>query len=87
MNPSNNLRDSDCAGFYIKLEELTIADIHKAYVEGAYNSHDLVTAYISAIEKIDEEINAVTIINPDALNIALFLDEEYQKGRDIGDGY
>jgi Asp-tRNA(Asn)/Glu-tRNA(Gln) amidotransferase A subunit family amidase len=47
----------------------------------------LVTAYISAIEKIDEEINAVTIINPDALNIALFLDEEYQKGRDIGDGY
>lgn len=63
----------------INLEELTIADIHKAYIEGAYNSQELVTAYISAVEKTDEEINAITIINPNALNVARSLDKEYQK--------
>ena len=63
----------------INLEELTIADIHKAYTEGSYTSHDLVNAYISAIEKADDKINAISIINPNALNDAEALDEEYQK--------
>jgi len=63
----------------IHLEELTISDIHKAYLEGLYNSHDLVKAYISAIEEGDDEINAITILNPNALNVAQALDKEYQK--------
>ncbi|MDZ7738927.1 MAG: hypothetical protein U5K32_07675 [Bacteroidales bacterium] len=52
------------------LEELTIADIHKAYEEGKYNSRQLVEAYISRIELLNNEINALTIINPDALHEA-----------------
>ena len=63
----------------INLEELTIAQIHKAYEEGTYNSQDLVNAYLLAIEEFDPEINAITITNPNALKVAQALDEEYQK--------
>ena len=59
------------------LEELTIADIHKAYEEGKYNSRQLVEAYINRIESFDSEINALTIVNPDALHEAEKLDREY----------
>lgn len=62
----------------INLEELTIAGIHKAYADGSYNSQNLVDAYISAIGEADDEINAITIINPNARKIAQVLDEEYQ---------
>lgn len=64
---------------YLNIEELTITDIHKAYEEGKKNSQDLVKAYISAINNADDKINAITIINPEAENIAQALDEEYQK--------
>ncbi len=63
----------------LNIEELTITAIHKAYEEGKYNSHDLVTAYISAINTTDDKINAITIINPNAEHTARSLDEEYQK--------
>lgn len=65
----------------IELEELTIVEIHKAYTEGSYTSQDLVKAYISAIEKSDSAINAITIINPKALSIAAELDKEYQQSK------
>lgn len=61
----------------IDLTELTIADIHKDYQEGRYNSRQLVSAYIARIERHDAKINAITIINPAALSIAQALDEEY----------
>lgn len=63
----------------IDLEELTIASIHKAYADGTYNSANLIEAYLSAIAEVDDDINAITIINPNALLIAQDLDEEYQK--------
>jgi len=63
----------------IDLQELTIAEIHTAYTEGHYNSRHLVNAYIAAIEETDDAINAISIINPDALKIAEALDEEYQR--------
>ena len=63
----------------INIEEVTIAGIHKAYADGSYNSQNLVEAYISAIGDVDDHINAITIINPNARKIAKALDEEYQK--------
>ena len=63
----------------IDLTELTIADIHKAYQEGRYNSQQLVSAYLARIEQQDQKLNAITIINPEALPIARTLDEEYKK--------
>lgn len=63
----------------IDLEELSIHEIHSAYKNGAYTSRDLVAAYITAISEKNDEINALTIINPEALEIAEDLDEEFQK--------
>ena len=63
----------------INIKELTISDIHEAYANGSYNSEELVKAYIDAIEKFDDSIHAITIINPDAVQVARSLDEEYQK--------
>jgi len=63
----------------IDLMELTIADIHKSYEQGIFNSQQLVEAYLDRIEQLDEKINALTVINPNALFIAKELDEEYQK--------
>jgi len=67
----------------INIEEITIAAIHKAYANGSYNSQDLVRAYIAAIEKFDDTINAITIINPDALETARILDDEFQKTNEL----
>lgn len=63
----------------IALAELTIADIHKAYQDGSYNSQQLVAAYLARIKQFDEKLNALTTINPAALSIAKELDEEYKK--------
>lgn len=61
------------------LTELTISDIHNGYSEGHFNSHDLVAAYLARIEQYNAEINALTVINPDALRRARELDREFRK--------
>ncbi|MBT8220647.1 MAG: amidase [Bacteroidia bacterium] len=63
----------------IDLAELTIEDIHQAFQEGKYNSQNLVQAYIERIENYNDTINAISIINPDAMNSAKLLDEEMAK--------
>lgn len=60
-------------------KELSIADIHKGYASGAFSSHDLVSAYLAAIEQVDHELNAISIINPEALSLASALDEEFRE--------
>jgi amidase len=62
----------------INLNELTIVEIHSAYEEGLYNSEDLVSAYMNQIEKFDDSINCISIINPEAIAIAKKLDEDYK---------
>ncbi|RLD24246.1 MAG: amidase [Bacteroidetes bacterium] len=63
----------------INLSELTIADIHRSYQNGSYNSQQLVNSYLDRIMQFDDSINSITTINPEALTIAKTLDEEYQK--------
>jgi len=63
----------------IDLTELTISDIHRAYQEGYYDSYQLVSAYIDRIGKYNKILNAITIINPEALLIAKKLDKEFKK--------
>ena len=65
----------------IDIKEITIADIHKAFEKGDYNSQLLISAYLKQIELYDAKINAITVLNPDAIEIAKKLDEEYQKTR------
>lgn len=64
---------------HINVNELTIAEIHKAYREGRYNSEQLVAAYLARIKKYDGKINAITTINPRAIDIARAEDEAFQK--------
>ena len=61
------------------LTELTITDIHSAYANGDFSSHDLVAAYLTRIEQYNAETNALTVINPDALRRAKELDREFRK--------
>ena len=70
-NSSKEMKD-------INLSELTVSKIHSAYKEGLYTSEDLVSAYINQIEKFDDNINSISIINPEALSKAKKLDEEYK---------
>lgn len=63
----------------INLEELTISEIHQAYSNSTFNSEELVEAYIKTIEESDEAINAISVINPMAVEKARALDKEYRK--------
>ncbi len=67
----------------INLAELSITEIHKAYAQGNYNSQQLVSTYIDRIKKYNAELNAITLINPEAIIIAKALDEEYEKTRKL----
>lgn len=63
----------------IELSELTIAQIHVAYTKGEFTSEQLVQAYLDRIDTVNPKINALTSINPKAIEIAKALDEEYKK--------
>lgn len=59
--------------------ELTIADIHKSFEQHELTSTQLVEAYIERIQTLDSAINAITIINSEALEIATALDKEFEE--------
>lgn len=63
----------------LDLEELSISSIHEKYITGDLSAEELIEAYLARIDSINPKINALTIINPKALEIAKALDEEYQK--------
>ncbi|SHN29319.1 amidase [Cyclobacterium lianum] len=58
-------------------EEWTIEDFHRAYEDGSLSVREVVEAYLSRIEDIDQagpELKSVLQVNPDALAIADSLD-------------
>ena len=63
----------------LDLEELSIEKIHEMYASGVLTSEVLVNAYLAQIDSVNPKINALTIINPKALEIAKALDAEYKK--------
>jgi Asp-tRNA(Asn)/Glu-tRNA(Gln) amidotransferase A subunit family amidase len=63
----------------LELKELTIQEVHKNFKEGTYNSQQLVEAYLKRIEEQDAKINALSLVNPNALSIARELDKEFEK--------
>jgi len=63
----------------IILDELTISQIHNAYINGDYNAVKLINAYFDRIDSLDNKINAITYINKEALLIAKNLDAEFAK--------
>jgi len=66
-----------------KLEEATIADVHRAMEAGELTCRSLVEQYLRQIEAYDKQgpaINAIIEINPYALSIADALDRKFAKG-------
>jgi amidase len=63
----------------LDLEELSIENIHAKYSSGELTAVSLVESYLARIDSVNPKINALTIINPKALEIAKALDDEYKK--------
>ncbi|OPY10056.1 MAG: Glutamyl-tRNA(Gln) amidotransferase subunit A [Syntrophaceae bacterium PtaB.Bin038] len=70
-----------------KLEEATIADVHRAFKSGALTARRLVGMYLERIEAYDRKgpgLNAVITVNPGALKAAAALDAKFRKSGPAG---
>jgi amidase len=54
----------------ISLSELTISQIHEGYQSGKFNSQQLLQAYLDRIEEMDKDINSISMVNPNAMEMA-----------------
>ena len=61
--------------------ETTIVKVHHAFNTGDLNARQLVQMYLDRIEAYDQstKLNAIVVVNPNALKIADELDAEYKK--------
>ena len=68
------------------LEEASISDIHQAFDSGSTSCEQLVGEYMARIEKYDQstKLNAITLVNPDALSRAQALDRQYKATGTLG---
>jgi amidase len=67
-----------------QVDETTIADVHAAMRGGTLTCRALVQAYLRRIDAYDKQgpaINALTVVNPDALAIADSLDRRFAASR------
>ncbi len=81
---ANPARETAAAVEKFELEETTIAAIHKALEQGSCTCEQLVTAYLQRIATYDQPtgLNAIVLTNPEALQTARQLDNEYaQSGK------
>ena len=70
-----------------EIEEITIAQIHAAFGQGRLTCRSLVEEYlrrIAAHDKRGAALNAIVLINPEALNIADDLDRRYKQSGPVG---
>ena len=63
----------------LDLETLSISTIHEKFASGELTSEELVNSYLARMDSVNPKINALTIINPKALEIAQALDAEYKE--------
>lgn len=61
--------------------ETTISAVHRAYQAGSLTSEQLVKVYLDRIKAYDQptKLNAIIVINPDAIATARALDAEFKK--------
>jgi amidase len=71
-----------CAPEPANIEEASIAELHDQMQRGELSSEQLVSWYLDRIEAIDRNgpmLNSIIELNPDALQIARALDEEWKE--------
>ena len=69
-----------------RVDETTIADVHAAMRAGSLTCRTLVEAYLRRIDAYDKQgpaINAITVLNTDALAIADSLDRRFRETRQL----
>jgi amidase len=84
---SCQLKDSSNNVHPFLLDEITITEIQQGYKNGTYSVKQIVQLYIDRIVEIDRnghKLNSIIIVNPDALQIADSLDQEFALGRSRG---
>ena len=78
---------SSSATAQFRVEETTIAEIHAAFRSGRLTCHGLVAQYLARIEAYDKKgpaINAIVVINADALKTADSLDVRFKRQGLVG---
>jgi len=76
----NNDEKPDMVSLANLIEEATIAQIHESFKNGELTSEKLTGYYLEKIARFDQSsrLNAIILINPDAIKIARELDEEFK---------
>ncbi len=64
-----------------KFDEVTIDELQGLMASGQESSVSITQAYIDRISLIDQQLNAVIELNPDAVQIAEVLDQERKQGK------
>ena len=64
-------------GFNVR--ELTISQYHEALIHGKTSCRKLVETYLERIKKFDEKLNSMVVLNPNAIQQATELDQEYNQ--------
>jgi Asp-tRNA(Asn)/Glu-tRNA(Gln) amidotransferase A subunit family amidase len=70
-----------------RLDETTITQIHAAFRDGSLTCRSLVQQYLARIDAHDKQgaaLNAIVLVNPDALKIADDLDRRYRQSGAVG---
>lgn len=71
----------------LDLEEITIAQLQEGYQNGAFTITEVTQAYLNRIDAIDKAgpmLNSMIKLNPEAMDVAMSLDEELQEGNSRG---
>jgi len=69
-----------------RVDETSIGDVHAAFRSGALTCRALVQAYLDRIAAYDKKgpaINAITVVNPDALKTADSLDRRFKAAKQL----
>lgn len=66
------------------VREATIDGIHNALFTGLTTCREVVSAYLTRIEAINPAINAITVLNPEALSVADSIDLQISQGNTTG---
>ncbi|WP_347904201.1 amidase [Pseudomonas purpurea] len=68
----------------IDIQEITVAEIEKAFESGAYTSEQLTTIFLARIERFNPHYNAFTAMNSKALDEARDVDRRRKAGEKLG---
>jgi Asp-tRNA(Asn)/Glu-tRNA(Gln) amidotransferase A subunit family amidase len=85
QQPAAAPRTPPAAAF--RLEETTIADVHAAMRAGTLTCRDLVGRYLRRVEAYDKNgpgVNAIVLVDPDALRVADSLDARFRASGPAG---